>query len=173
MFAYCLYCQTQKCKKISVWLEQKPEVNTAFSPQILKRQRKMGRNIDLEFDLLPGYVFVYTDQLLSDIGILRNNPGVIRMIGNSENAWVLTGGDNDFAMNLYKKDGKIAQVSILKTGETVTLKDPIFNGAKGQVTKIDFKQQRARIDYEFAGVHCFTWVAMELVETEKNENIKN
>ena len=39
MFAYCLYCQTQKCKKISVWLEQKPEVNTAFSPQILKRQR--------------------------------------------------------------------------------------------------------------------------------------
>ena len=148
---------------ISGLLEQKTEIIAAFSPQILKRQRKLGRIVDLEYDLLPGYVFVYTDHLLSDITILRNNPGVIRMVGNPENAWILTGGDNEFPMNLYKKDGKISQVSILKTGETVTLKNPIFNFVKGQVTKIDFKQQRARIDYEFANVHCFTWVAMELV----------
>lgn len=172
MFAYCLYCQTQKCKKISAWLEQKPEVNTAFSPRILKRQRKLGRNIDIEFDLLPGYVFVYTDHPLSNITVLRNNSGVIRVLGNSENLWMLTNGDFEFAMNLYKKDGKIPQLSIIKTGETVILKDPIFNSTKGQVTKIDFKQQRARIDYEFAGAHCFTWVAMELLEIDKNENIE-
>ena len=171
MYAYCLFCQTQKCGLIASLLEMRG-ADRAFAPQIIRRQRKQGINEDKVFDLLPGYVFVYSEKELIGIEYLRlveGISGIARRIGDREHRWELTGGDREFAMNLYRKNGIVGQFTAFRIGETVRLSDPVFNGCQGTVTKMDIRKQRARVDYEFAGMHCFTWVACELVERAEED----
>ena len=166
MYAYCLFCQTQKCGLIASVLEMRG-VDRAFAPQIIRRQRRQGVNEDRVFDLLPGYVFVYSEKELAGydyLQLVEGISGIARRVGDREHNWVLTGGDREFAMNLYRKNGVVGQFTIFRTGEKVRLTDPLFNGCQGTVTRMDMKKQRARVDYEFAGMHCFTWVACEVIE---------
>ena len=65
MYAYCLFCRTQRCTRIAQLLEIKG-VERAFSPKILSKQRKQGKNYDRERDLLPGYVFIFNEERLID-----------------------------------------------------------------------------------------------------------
>ena len=144
-------------------LEMRGPVLRAFSPQIVKRQRKQGKNVDVRFDLLPGYVFAYTDEKLADFRFLIGISGIVRRIGDAEDGYALTGSDHDFAMNLYEKDGLVGQVTVFKSGETVVLSDPLFNGCQGKITQIDYRKQRARVEYKFANMGCFTWVAFDMI----------
>lgn len=172
MYAYCLFCETQRCKLIASMLEMRDPALRAFSPQIVKRQRKQGKNLDVRFDLLPGYVFVFAGEKLIDFSILHGISGIVRRIGNAEDGFALTGGDLDFAMNLYEKNGLVGQVTLFKNGETVELSDPLFNGCQGKITQIDYRKQRARVDYQFAGMGCFTWVAFDMI-VKRSESAKD
>ena len=79
MYTYCLFCRTQRCQRIAQLLEIRENgVQRAFSPKILSRQRKQGLNIDRERDLLPGYVFLFSDERLIDYETFAGIDGVIR-----------------------------------------------------------------------------------------------
>ena len=52
LYAYCLFCRTQRCEKIARVLEVKGMAR-AFSPRILQRQRVKGENIRKYADFLP------------------------------------------------------------------------------------------------------------------------
>lgn len=56
-YCYCLFCETKKCQQVANALE-KAGIHRALSPKIIKRQRRQGKNIDILFDLLPGYLGV-------------------------------------------------------------------------------------------------------------------
>lgn len=163
MYAYCLYCQTYRCRVIAQLLEMRDAVSRSFSPQIVKRQRKKGVNIDQEYDLLPGYVFVFSEEALDRFDAFRGIDGIIRRVGSEETQWRLTDADLEFAMNLYQKDGKVGQLVLFKEGDAVRIADPLFNGCEGRVTQIDLRKQRARVDYKFANMDCFTWIACDLI----------
>ena len=60
-YCYCLFCETKRCQQVANALE-KAGIHRALSPKIIKRQRRQGKNIDILFDLLPGYVFVYSSE---------------------------------------------------------------------------------------------------------------
>ena len=72
----------------------------AFSPQIIRKQRKQGENIKKKFDLLPGYVFIYSEERLTDYRFFFGIDGVIRRVGKTEEGYELAGPDLDFAMKL-------------------------------------------------------------------------
>ena len=80
----------------------------------------------------------------------------------------LTGSDEEFAQNLLRKDGTVGQVTVFKVGDEVRLDDPLFNGCAGKITRIDFRKQRARVDYHFAGMDCFTWIAIEMIGRQES-----
>ena len=168
MFAYCLFCQTQRAKTIASLLELRGDLR-AFTPQILKRQHVKGKNVDVLYDMLPGYVFVYSNIDLQDFRAFHGLDGVIRRLGVVENKYQLTDADYDFAMRLYESNGVVGQITLIKVGDTVTMKDPLFIGCHGKVTRIDYRKQRARVDYQFAGMDCFTWIACDLIEEVKAE----
>ena len=169
MYAYCLFCRTQRCKRIAQLMEIKG-VNKAFSPQILRRQRKQGANVDSQSDLLPGYVFLYHDERLIDYTIFSGIDGVIRRVGRTEHGSELEGSDRDFAMNLLEKDGMVGAMKMVEIGETVRLEDPLFDHSEGVITKIDYRKERARVDFRFDGNDCHTWVAIDGIR--KKEELK-
>lgn len=162
-YCYCLFCETNKCKKAAFLLERNG-IDRAFSPQIVKRQRKNGKNIDMLFDLLPGYVFAYHSERITEPSLLKTD-GVIRILGSADDDYCLDGNDLSFANALLERNGVIDVMRILRVGDKVMLSEPLFFGVEGSVVKIDYRKQRAKVEFPFAGALCSTWVACEVVNS--------
>ena len=163
MYAYCLFCRTQRCTRIAQLMEIRG-ADRAFSPKILSKYRKEGRNMDRERDLLPGYVFLFSEERIIDYAMFAGIDGVIRRVGRTESGYELEGPDRDFAFGLLEKDGKVGALKMVAVGETVRLEDTLFDGSEGVITKIDYRKERARVDFTFRGNECHTWVALEDVK---------
>ena len=173
LYAYCLFCRTQRCEKIARVLEVKGMAR-AFSPRILQRQRVKGENIRKYADFLPGYVFAFSEEPLTDYSVFFGIDGVIRKVGQADENYELQGSDREFALELLEKDGIVGGMRMVKIGEDVTLDDPLFAGNRGKVTRIDYRKERARVDFTFRGNECHTWVALEDVKkTPGPENLGN
>ena len=163
MFVYCLFCQTERTEYVAGEIERRG-VHRAFSPTIVKRQRVKGENKDVTYRLFPGYVFVYSETELNTSAEFKEIRGIIRHLGNVEDNFLLKGADLDFAMRLYQKDGMVGQVTVFKEGDNVRIDDPMWKGIKATITRIDYKKERARVEFNFAGTKCSTWVAISLIE---------
>ena len=151
MYVYCLFCRTQRCNRIAQLMEIRG-VNRAFSPKILSKQRKEGVNVPREWDLLPGYVFLFSEERLASFEPFAGIDGIIRRVGHSEQGYELDGPDRDFALSLLERNGVV---------ETVRLEDPLFEGSEGIVTRVDYRKERARVDFMFENSACHTWIALE------------
>ncbi len=160
MYVYCLFCRTQRCSRIASLLEARG-VERAFSPKILSKQRVEGKNVSRERDLLPGYVLLFHEEPLTEWGLFSGIDGIIRRVGQAEQSYELAGADRAFALSLLEKNGKIGAMKLAEVGETVRLADHLFDGSEGVVTRIDYRKERARIDFRFEGNACHTWVAIE------------
>ena len=168
MYAYCLFCRTQRCARIAQLMEIRG-VDRAFSPQILHKQRKQGENRSRVNDLLPGYVFLYSEERLTDYTFFTGIDGIIRRVGRTETGYELEGADRDFAMNLLEKDGMVGAMRMVEVGQTVRLEDPLFDRSEGVITKIDYRKERARVDFRFDGNDCHTWIAVEGIRKVSKE----
>lgn len=164
MYVYCLFCRTQRCKAIAQLMEIRG-AGRAFSPQIIRTQRKEGRNERKSFDLLPGYVFIFSEERMTDYGAFFGMDGVIRRVGLQEDSYELTGEDLDFAMQLLEKDGVVGAMRACRNGDEVVLEDPLFRGCQGKITKIDYRKERARVDFIFEKNPCHAWVSLEDVKS--------
>lgn len=164
-YCYCLFCETRKAQKVASALELNG-AERAFSPQILKRQRKQGKNIDLYFDLFPGYVFAYSSQKISKDSLLKAD-GVIRVLGLAEHVYCLRDNDYDFALELLERNGIIDVMHILQVGDTVEILDPLFKSCKGSVLQMDRRKQRANIEFSFSGMVFRSWIACEILHPQK------
>ena len=160
-YVYCLFCETRRCQAIADQLQGKV-ADRAISPQIVKRQRKNGVSVDMLYDLLPGYVFVFSAKAIESIATLRVD-GVIRVLGSSENAYCLSGTDKDFANGLLAREGKIGVIKLIRVGDTVSLEDELFSGHRGKITEIDYRKQRAKIEFSFMNTTCYSWVACDTI----------
>ena len=164
-YSYCLFCETKKCKNVAASLE-KHGVDRAFSPQIVRSQRKQGKNIDRLFDFLPGYVFAFTSEKIIELSILRVS-GVIRILGTMENDYCLEGSDSDFAFRLLNKNGIIDPIRIINIGDQVTICDPLFSQCQGKIIKIDNRKRRANIEFIFGKMLMHCWVACDILSSNK------
>lgn len=140
---------------------EKSGIGRAFSPQIVRRQRKKGQNIDMMFDLLPGYVFAYSYRVVQEVSRLKVD-GVIRLLGSPNDDYCLQ-EDKSFALGLLERNGLIDVINVLQIGETVTLSDKFFSGFEGKIIQIDYRKQRAKISFSFSEMCFSTWVACNII----------
>lgn len=167
MFVYCLQCQTQRCKKIADLLE-KTGVHRAFSPKIVSRHRKQGTTEDVMYDLLPGYLFVYTEHQLDDFRGFSGINGIIRCLGASDYGTAgLQASDYDFAMNLFHMNGVVGAVTLFKEGDKVRMEDPLFEKCSGTIVSIDHRKQRAKVLFHFDNKDWVIWVACEVLYQDR------
>ena len=61
----------------------------------------------------------------------------------------------------------VGAMKICREGDSVILEDPLFNGVQGRVTKIDWRKERARVDFVFEKNPCHVWVSLENVKNLK------
>ena len=92
--------------------------------------------------------------------------GVIRRVGRREDGYELEGSDLDFAMKLLEKDGLVGTMKICRVGDEVTLEDPLFSGCQGRVVAIDYRKERAKVEFVFDRNSCSSWISREDVKQQ-------
>ena len=163
VYAYCLFCRTQRCGAIAKLMEIRGAYR-AFSPRIIRKQRKQGENIRKQFDLLPGYVFVFSEERMTDYREFSGMDGLIRRVGRTEDGYELEGPDLDFALKLLEKDGVVGGMKACHIGDEVMLEDRLFSSCEGRVTEIDYRKERAKVAFVFDNTKREIWVSLDEVK---------
>ena len=157
--AYCLFCETQQCKKIAEYI-QRTYGYCCISPRIIQRKWIKGIAKEEAHDWLPGYVFVYTFASINPRFEIR---GIIRCLGNGE----LTGPDLSFAEMIYRQKGVMGQVPLLQEGDRCVVADPSWQDMQGTVIKLDRGRKRCCLEFEFDEIKRTIWVGYEIVQPNK------
>ncbi|MCR5565543.1 MAG: hypothetical protein K6F61_01725 [Clostridiales bacterium] len=157
MYAYCLFCETQRCKKIAEYINRNYGC-LCISPQIIQKKWVKGVPKEESHDWLPGYLFVYTrERIIPRFDI----SGIIRCLGNTE----LSGQDLAFAEMIRLRKGVIGGVVLVhEEGARCRINDPAWEGFFGRVIKMDRGRQRCCIEFEFDGTPHTVWVGYEITE---------
>ena len=160
MYAYCLFCETQRCELIAAYIE-KTTAYRCISPRIIQRKWIKGTAREENHAWLPGYIFVYSEEPI----IPRFDvSGIIRCIGGGE----LTGSDFAFADMLYQQNGIIGTIRLAQVGDRCRVADPIWENMQGTIIKLDRGRKRCCVEFEFDQIRRTVWVGYDLVKTENS-----
>ncbi len=159
MYAYCLFCETQKCKIIANIIEHKYGIR-CIPPEIIQRKWTKGVCEDLRHPWLPGYVFLYSDEPVTDP---LQVSGIIRKLGDGE----LKNEDLAFANMLYNHNGVMGTIQLVEEGQHCTVSDPLWQKMEGKVIKIDRGRKRCCVEFTFDDARRTVWLGYELIKPVK------
>lgn len=165
MFTYCLFCETVKCGFVAADAERTLNCRAIKPIQVQHTWRKengVGGYVDIEHDLLPGYVFLYAEEKL-EIRNIKALQGVIRVLETETGVYELTGADELFAAMLYHKDGVVGKTKVYQEGERIRIADKAYKGLETVILKVNKKNMRMLIEIPFAKTPVKTWVEYEMV----------
>ncbi len=164
MYTYCLFCETASCIYITKIAEAILPCK-AIQPKQVQHRLKKGKVDDVIRDFMPGYVFLYFEEdPFPGIMQLPLIPGVHRFLGDSNNKYVLTGIDEQFAMMLREKNGLIGKMTVYEAGERLHLDKSDLDIFDVSILKVDRRKCRMKIQITFADNPVTTWVEFAIRE---------
>ena len=168
MYVYCLFCQTVKCAYVARVTEEMFGCR-AILPKQVRHIWSKGKMIDLESDLLPGYVFLYFDQKQERIWRFSSVDGVIRCLGKMPDGYELTGSDERFAMMLLSSGGVIGKTQVYREGDRIRVCQGAFEGLETKILKVNHRNAKMLIEIPFVHRPVRCWVEYEMVETKEEK----
>ena len=162
MYAYCLFCETQRCSMIAEYITKNFGYR-CLSPRIVQRKWVRGVSEEEIHDWLPGYLFLYTEERIIprfDIS------GIIRCLGKGE----LSGQDLSFAEMVYSRNGIIGSIPLIREGDRCVISDPAWSKVSGKVTRMDHGRKRCCVEFEFDGKKRAIWAGYEYMDQEPLPN---
>jgi hypothetical protein len=152
-----------------------------FEPTVTNNITNSGENVKETLRLLPGYVFAYSEDIISisDWDKILKTSGIIKSLGKESARYDIEKdeqgnsrsidyslkekGDSDFAKLLYGLGGRLNQVHLKDDGSHCTLADNVWSDdIEATIVKVDRRKKRAKIMFMFEGRHFTTWVAAEI-----------
>ncbi len=172
MYSYCLFCETQKCRALARELRRACGF-PVIAPRTVQHTWSCGAMTDREHDLLPGYLFLYTEARIEDVRTLRSFSGVLRILGEKDDGYALKGRDEQFALALLSLGGVVGKTRVYEEGQMIRLADDAFQGVEAKILKVNHRNQRLQIELPFAGTLVKTWVEYEMVKTDIREELNS
>ena len=165
MYIYCLFCESNKCETVVRAMREQLNCQALY-PKQLQHTRINGRPADIERALMPGYVFLYADSEPLTTDMLRKD-GVLKILRDSENNYLVREDGLKFAQMLLKKNGIIGTTPVYQAGQKIRLAQGVFNGLDAEILKVDHRNARMKLQLHFADNTIKTWVGYEIMGTEQ------
>ena len=139
----------------------------AISPIQIQHTWDKGQYVDRERDLLPGYVFLYSEEPIRlPQDIRRNLDRIIRSLRTTDYEYRLQGADEQFAMMLYRKNGVVGKTEVTEENGRFTICDETFRDIPVEILKVDRRDERMKISMSVAGRKVQTWVQYNIVQSD-------
>ena len=160
----CAFCLTGNEKSVA-WKIGNKGLGRVLIPQKVKPFRVNGQWIDKTELLMPGYLFVFTEEKypFSD---LKAVDGVIRVLtyGEQDNEGYLQGRDLDFAEWLDKEDGLIGKLDAIQEGDFVRITDGALQEMQGKVIGMNRHRHTVQVEVTLFNATRTVWLGYEVVE---------
>ncbi len=161
MYCYCLYCQTNKCESLINNISKKLNC-TAIYPVQTRYRRVEGKVREVKQPLLPGYIFLYGEEMQPDLSELRID-GVFRVLTNPDGDPVLRGMDQRFALTVFQKNGRFGRMEVVQIGQVLMLKSGMFAGLPAKVLKVDRRYTRMQVEVTLFEQPVKIWMEYQIV----------
>lgn len=156
-----------------------------FHPIRRVKKKIRGEWKELREKLLPGYVFITSDEVGELYQKLRDVPAFTKMLGKDgegflpladhEVEWLKRitglGGCKSSSKNRNSKDMEvqISQVSVSEDDEITILSGPLKN-MEGYIKKIDLHRRIAKVEVDFMNRKTMIHLGIEMVEKKNKYN---
>lgn len=160
-YVYVVQINQSSAENIIQLLREKSAL-TAISPQIVCTRRKQGSLTDAFDPLLPGYLFIYSSIDIFgsnevDAHALLDVDGVIKIIGNPKDNYLLSGNDLAYAYEIQRLHGVIPGISLVQNSFGIRL-DNTSALHDCHILDIDYRKGRAKVSFTIAGHTTTTWI---------------
>ena len=162
MYTYCLHCESGKAKYVAAAIRALSPDCRALIPRQIQHTWKAGKMVDRVRDLIPGYLFLYSENRLPMENV-RYLDSVIRVLRSSDASYELYGPDEAFALLLLEKNGILGKTMVLRENDVLTLPPDLFGGADARIVKVDRRAHRMKVSIRFARQEITTWLEYEIL----------
>ena len=153
---YCLFCRSQFSDDIAT-MACRLYGGTAFCPKQIQHTFKAGKIVDLVHKLLPGYVFIFTNEEV-DPTIRWRIPNVLKLLGDEKSRYKLMGNDLAFAMMLLKRNGVLGKTAVNEVDGILSLTPDSDLGTDARILKVERRKHRMKVEFSFNSQTIATWV---------------
>lgn len=171
MYTYCLYCEAGKSKYVAEMFMALLDCK-AIVPKQIQHTRSNGREVNRIHDLLPGYLFLYSETPIN-LPIFLWMPGVIRGLRNSGGEYVLQEADEAFALFLLEKKGIVGKTSVTAKEGRLEISPDSFRGMDVSILRVDRRNSRMQIEIRFLRQKIRTWVEFEIIQASIEQKDHN
>ena len=169
--------------------------STCFHPMRQMKKKIRGRWVEINEKLIPGYVFVETEDIKGFYNALRQRPSFQRLLGKEvitineddeecleerfyplkpeEEKWLrkITGNSAKKSKTAEEPVTELTKVTFDKDGELKILSGPLTEMI-GSIRRIDVHRRFAEVDVEFMGRKTVLHLGIELIDNTK-EGLNN
>lgn len=151
--------------------------SACFHPTRVRRKKFYGKWKDVHEKLLPGYVFLVTDDIRNLVISLQKVPALTKMLGRdvNDNEYFIALSDRDVewldklmnppgadeAKTLSYEVG-LSKVTVSEDDEIVILSGPLEN-MKGMIKRINLHKREAEVVVDFMNRKTTIYLGIELV----------
>ncbi len=133
--------------------------------------RRAGKVINEYKPIFPGYVFIETDNLDSELfNVVRKTKYFLRFLPDNKNINSIEKKDLAILQHFIKM-GTISQISTVTFDENdrIVVKSGPMYGFEGSIVKVDKRKRRAKIAFDFSNEHFLIDLAFDVLEETQNE----
>ncbi len=164
--AYCLFCVSGCEEKIAAEINKRYNDILALALFQEKHQSKNGVRSIVKKVMIPGYVFIFSNEDIPFNQILFNTKAIKFLMdtdGNNE----LYGENLEYANWVLSYMGMIGCSSAVRIGSRVKLIEGPLKDYEGHIKEISKKNKNGRIEVMFMGRLLSVWLPFEWVEETK------
>ena len=174
-YVRCLFCMTGKEESVAVRINE-IGLGNAFHPRKIKPFFKNGKWEDRTISLLPGYVFVISEEP-TPLNQFRRMQGVIRPMtyGPDDADGYLFGQDRALALWLIQENGVVGNVDVIREGGAVRIVGGLMKNFHGRILRLDRRKRLANVELEVVGSIHSIWLGvnfLEPVDQTMNDGVK-
>lgn len=165
MKAYCIFCKTGSEKTVAESINQFDDNILAIAPTRTLKQKFGGVWKDVERILLPGYIFVFSDEELTS-SFRENVAKIYKVLEYQSGLRSLTGDDYEYSIWIYNNGGNIKPSGILSEGTSIrVVEGPLADGF-GKIVKLDRHKRKAWVEFDFDGQKRTVALSAEFISAE-------
>lgn len=159
--ACCVYCY-MGCEDQFSQLVNNDNV-TVIVPYRIRREKRRGKWEEKKIKMMPGYAFIYSDEMAFIVKAIRGNK--VHILSYSENDWILHGKDLEFAQMIFENDGIIGVSEAIHEQNKVRIVNGPLKEIEGMIIQINRRHMLAKVELK---IGLMVWLSYEWIDEIKD-----
>ena len=161
--ACCVYCY-MGCEDMFSQTANSDSVKVIV-PYRIRREKDRGKWVDNKIKLMPGYAFVYADDMAIIAEAIRGYK--VHLLSYSDGDSILHGTDLEFARWVFNNGGVIGVSAAIHEQDKIRIVTGALKDSEGMIVQIDRRHMLAKVELK---IGLRVWLSYDWLDRMEREN---